>query len=173
MDACRGHDVVIACGGVGLAPLRPAIYHIIEHRAGLWPRVPAVRRADAATTCCTPTNTTPGATAGIEVEVTVDLGDADWRGHIGVVPVLFYRLRLNAAERRASDLRAGDHDAVRDLRGPGPQAAAGTDLHLDGTEHEVRAGLLRPLPARPGVRLQGRPGVHLRPDGAVPAPGGF
>ena len=29
----RGHDVVIACGGVGLAPLRPAIYDIVRNRA--------------------------------------------------------------------------------------------------------------------------------------------
>ncbi len=32
--------------------------------------------------------------AGIEVDVTVDIGEEDWHGHIGVVPVLFYRLRL-------------------------------------------------------------------------------
>jgi NAD(P)H-flavin reductase len=30
----------------------------------------------------------------LEVEVTVDIGDSDWKGHVGVVPVLFYRLRL-------------------------------------------------------------------------------
>ena len=28
-----GNDVVIACGGIGLAPLRPAIYHILNHRS--------------------------------------------------------------------------------------------------------------------------------------------
>src|SRR5262249_43150452 len=33
LEACRGQDVVIACGGIGLAPLRPAIYHLIRHRA--------------------------------------------------------------------------------------------------------------------------------------------
>src|SRR5208283_37545 len=27
-----GQDVVIAAGGLGLAPLRPAIYHLISHR---------------------------------------------------------------------------------------------------------------------------------------------
>jgi NAD(P)H-flavin reductase len=32
--------------------------------------------------------------SGLNVEVTVDIGDADWKGHVGVVPVLFYRLRL-------------------------------------------------------------------------------
>ena len=59
--------------------------------------------------------------ADIEVEVTVDIGDQDWRGNIGVVPVLFYRLRLNAAKHHDPDLRTGDHDPVRDLRGPGPE----------------------------------------------------
>jgi NAD(P)H-flavin reductase len=36
----------------------------------------------------------------IEVSVTVDLGDDRWTGQIGVVPVLFERLRLNAALTR-------------------------------------------------------------------------
>jgi NAD(P)H-flavin reductase len=35
---------------------------------------------------------------GLEVEVTVDIGDSDWKGHVGVVPVLFYRLRLQPAQ---------------------------------------------------------------------------
>jgi NAD(P)H-flavin reductase len=30
----------------------------------------------------------------------VDLGDPDWTGHIGVVPILFYRLRLNSSQTR-------------------------------------------------------------------------
>ena len=34
------------------------------------------------------------------MEVTVDLGGRDWSGHIGVVPVLFYRLRLNPSQTR-------------------------------------------------------------------------
>jgi NAD(P)H-flavin reductase len=38
--------------------------------------------------------------ADIEVNVTVDLGDGDWTGQIGVVPMLFYRLRLNALTTR-------------------------------------------------------------------------
>ena len=39
---CKAQDIVIACGGVGLAPLRPAIYDIVRNR-GLRPRLPAVR----------------------------------------------------------------------------------------------------------------------------------
>jgi NAD(P)H-flavin reductase len=97
MEACKGRDVVIACGGVGLAPLRPAIYHIIAHRPDYGrvfllygARTPGdllyVREYDA------------WCEADIEVEVTVDIGDQDWRGNMGVVPVLFYRMRLNAAK---------------------------------------------------------------------------
>ena len=36
--------------------------------------------------------------AGIEVLLTVDIGDAAWRGNIGVVPALFGRLRLAAEQ---------------------------------------------------------------------------
>ena len=32
VESCCGQDVVLACGGIGLAPLRPAIYHILSHR---------------------------------------------------------------------------------------------------------------------------------------------
>jgi NAD(P)H-flavin reductase len=32
MDAAEGGDVLIVAGGLGLAPLRPAIYHLLRHR---------------------------------------------------------------------------------------------------------------------------------------------
>ncbi len=32
----------------------------------------------------------------VDLEVTVDIGDANWTGHIGVVPLLFYQHRLQA-----------------------------------------------------------------------------
>jgi len=86
-------DVVIACGGIGLAPLRPLIYHIINNRG------------DYGTVCLLYGARSPAGLlytdeydrwrdAGIEVETTVDSGDTDWRGHIGVVPMLFDRLSL-------------------------------------------------------------------------------
>src|SRR6185437_4411257 len=31
--AAEGGDVVIVAGGIGLPPLRPAIYHVLAHRA--------------------------------------------------------------------------------------------------------------------------------------------
>jgi NAD(P)H-flavin reductase len=97
MQVCRGHDVVIACGGVGLAPLRPAIYHILNHRDD-YGRVFLLYGARTPNDLLFQDEFDTWRNGGLEVEVTVDLGDEDWRGHIGVVPILFYRLRLNAAK---------------------------------------------------------------------------
>ena len=97
--ACRGRDVVIACGGIGLAPLRPAIYDIINHRED-YGRVFLLYGARTPKDLLFASEFDAWCAADIQVEVTVDLGDPDWMGHIGVVPILFYRLRLNAAQTR-------------------------------------------------------------------------
>jgi len=91
--ACRGMDVVIACGGIGLAPLRPAIYHIVNHRADFG-RVLLLYGARTSGDLLYTREHEAWREAHVEVEITVDMGDSEWRGHIGVVPVLFYRLRL-------------------------------------------------------------------------------
>ena len=33
VDQAHGHDVILIAGGIGLAPIRPAIYHVLLHRA--------------------------------------------------------------------------------------------------------------------------------------------
>lgn len=99
MDACRGNDVVIACGGVGLAPLRPVIYRIISHREEFG-RVILLYGSRTPNDLLYADEYDRWREAEIEVEVTVDRGDQTWRGHIGVVPVLFYRLRLDPARTR-------------------------------------------------------------------------
>jgi NAD(P)H-flavin reductase len=96
MEACQGRDVVIACGGVGLAPLRPAIYQIIAHRAD-YGRVFLLYGARTPGDLLYSREYEAWREADIEVELTVDIGDQDWRGNMGVVPVLFYRMRLDAA----------------------------------------------------------------------------
>jgi NAD(P)H-flavin reductase len=94
VDRTRGSDIVIACGGIGLAPLRPAIYHILNHRAE-YGRAILLYGARSAKDLLYTSEYDAWRQHGLEVEVTVDIGDADWNGHVGVVPVLFYRLRLD------------------------------------------------------------------------------
>ncbi len=99
VDAWRGKDVVIACGGIGLAPLRPAIYHIINHRED-YGRVFLLYGARTPSDLLYTAEFDSWRDSDIQVEVTVDLGAEGWDGAIGVVPVLFYRLRLHPGTTR-------------------------------------------------------------------------
>ena len=99
VEECRKNDVVIASGGIGLAPLRPLIYHIINHRDD-YAKVYVLCGARSPQELLYTDEYDHWRAAGIDVEVTVDIGTDDWTGHIGVVPVLFYRLRLNPDSTR-------------------------------------------------------------------------
>jgi NAD(P)H-flavin reductase len=99
MADCHGCDLVIAGGGVGLAPLRPILYHVAGHRADFG-RVTLLYGARTSRDLLYADEFDDWRASGIDVEVTVDLGDDAWLGHIGVVPSLFYRLRLKAAQTR-------------------------------------------------------------------------
>jgi NAD(P)H-flavin reductase len=91
VDACDGLDVVIIAGGLGLAPLRPALYHLLAD-----PRRP--RRVTLLYGTRTPDDILfrpeldawPGHT-GTGVHVTVDRATGDWRGNVGVVTTLLRR----------------------------------------------------------------------------------
>jgi NAD(P)H-flavin reductase len=96
---CQGQDVVIACGGVGLAPLRPALYALM-HRRAAYGRIILLYGARTPADLLYTDEYEHWRAHDIEIEVTVDIGDADWRGNIGVVPVLFYRLRLHGPRTR-------------------------------------------------------------------------
>jgi len=99
MEECKGNDVVLACGGVGLAPLRPAIYSILNHRSE-YGRVILLYGARTHSDLLFADEYESWRQRGLEVELTVDVGHPDWQGNVGVVPVLFYRLRLQAAKTR-------------------------------------------------------------------------
>jgi len=108
--ACRGHDIVLACGGIGLAPLRPVIYHILQHRAD-YGRVFLLYGARTPKDLLYTEEFAAWRKADIEVEVTVDIGEAGWEGSIGVVPILFYRLRLQP--QRTSIMTCGPEIMMR------------------------------------------------------------
>ncbi|HUN46688.1 MAG TPA: FAD/NAD(P)-binding protein [Stellaceae bacterium] len=97
VEAAVGSDVVIVAGGLGLAPVRPAIYRILADR-GRYGRVALLygtrspleilfrreierwrRRLD------------------IEIDVTVDHASGDWYGNVGVVPMLIPRAGFDPA----------------------------------------------------------------------------
>jgi NAD(P)H-flavin reductase len=93
LERCRGRDIVIACGGIGLAPLRPAVYDILNCR-GDYGRVILLYGARTPSTLLYSSEYESWREKDIDVRVTVDIGDAEWTGHIGVVPPLLYQYRL-------------------------------------------------------------------------------
>jgi NAD(P)H-flavin reductase len=94
MGALEGQDVIIAAGGIGLAPLRPAIYQIM-HERGRYGKVFVVYGARTPGDLLYTNEFEAWRASDIQVQVTVDRADEHWRGQVGVVPMLFYRFRLD------------------------------------------------------------------------------
>lgn len=93
LDSCKGKDIYIAAGGIGLPPLRPVIYYIMKHR-GDYGQVVVLYGARTPLDLQFHDEYETWQDAGIEVMITVDRADEHWDGMVGVVPLLFYRLRM-------------------------------------------------------------------------------
>ena len=91
MAEAAGRDVVVIAGGLGLAPLRPALYRLLAERERYGrivllygtrsPQEILFRREIQAWR----------RRLDIDIEVTVDHAVGDWRGHVGVVTMLIPR----------------------------------------------------------------------------------
>ena len=88
----KGQDVIIATGGIGFAPLRPVIYHIINHREDFG-KVTVLYGARTPKDLLYTKEYDYWEKNGMETMITVDRADDNWNGSVGVVPMLFYRLR--------------------------------------------------------------------------------
>lgn len=96
LHAADGCDVVVVAGGIGLAPLRPAILHLLAHRQR-YGRVVVLYGARS------PQDLLYGDEIAqwrgrfdVDVQVTVDQGDRSWRGPVGVVTRLIERAAIDA-----------------------------------------------------------------------------
>ena len=94
IESFKGCDVVIAAGGIGLAPLRPVIYHIANHREDFG-KVYLLYGARTPKDLLYPDEYPAWEESDMNVMVTVDRADQDWKGQVGVVPMLFYRTRFD------------------------------------------------------------------------------
>lgn len=91
VEKAEGKDVIVLAGGIGLAPLRPVIYHIMNYRAkyGKFALLYGARspedilyRKELAEW---------RSSFGVNVSVTVDRASASWHGDVGVVTKLISR----------------------------------------------------------------------------------
>ncbi len=96
--AAEGADVVIVAGGLGLAPLRPAIYAVLANRHrygrvailfGTRNPVDMLFRAELEEW---------RRRLDVVVEITVDHADASWHGNVGVATTLIPRIAFDPRE---------------------------------------------------------------------------
>jgi NAD(P)H-flavin reductase len=92
VEQAEGKDLIIVGGGIGLAPLRPSIYHVIRHREK-YGKITILSGARSSTDLLYPDEYDEWRSYDIDVQVTVDRGDDSWQGNVGVVPMLFYSMR--------------------------------------------------------------------------------
>jgi NAD(P)H-flavin reductase len=97
MEAAEGHDVVLIPGGIGLAPLRPALYHILSHR-DRYNRVALLYGARSPQELLYRREVQRWRShLDVEVQVTVDRASGDWHGNVGVVTTLIPRAGFDPA----------------------------------------------------------------------------
>ncbi len=89
----RKGDVVIAAGGIGLAPLRSLIEHISWHRSE-YGTVSIVIGARSPSDLLYQDEYDDWRSRGMKVICTVDRDSSDWKGQIGVVTLLLERLDI-------------------------------------------------------------------------------
>ncbi len=90
-----GKDILIITGGIGLAPLRPVMYHILHHR-DRYGRVLMLygARSPADMLYAKELEKWRGR-FDMHVSVTVDHADRSWRGNVGVVTTLLPKFNLD------------------------------------------------------------------------------
>lgn len=98
MAQAEGRDVVVVAGGLGLAPLRPALYRLLGDRAryGRVALLFGARRPEDI--LFRHEVETWRGRFDIDVEVTVDHAASAWHGHVGVVTTLISRLDIDPAK---------------------------------------------------------------------------
>jgi len=95
LEVARGRDVIVVAGGIGLAPLRPIIYEVLQNREqygrlvllyGTRSPRDVLYRKELAVWARQPET---------QVLTSVDYGGLSWHGHVGVVTTLFKYARLH------------------------------------------------------------------------------
>lgn len=110
MQTMEGSDIILAAGGIGLPPLRPAIHYILRNRAKFG-KVNLLYGARTPGDLLFTSEFDEWRKADIQIQVTVDRADETWQGQVGVVPMLFYRFRIDPT--RSYALTCGPEVMIR------------------------------------------------------------
>lgn len=95
LEKFKGKDILIVAGGLGMAPARSVINQVLDDR-GLYGRVIVLYGAKTPAELLFKDELQAlGQRDDVEFHATVDRGDGDWRGNIGVVTRLFPKIAVD------------------------------------------------------------------------------
>lgn len=100
VEELAGADVVVVAGGLGLAPLRPAVHALLARR-DLFERLVLLYGARTPGDLLFLDELERWAGVGLDVQLTVDAADAHWDGPVGVVGKLVARGEFDPASAAA------------------------------------------------------------------------
>ena len=97
VEEARSADVVVVAGGIGLAPLRPAVHHVLRHRDSYGQLALLYGSRTPNDLLYTRELERWRGRFDTHVDVTVDAAEGGWRGMVGVVPKLIAAARFDPA----------------------------------------------------------------------------
>jgi len=138
LEQAEGADVVIAAGGIGLAPLRPAILRLLARRER-YGRLVLLYGGRAPDQLLYMDDLESWAGRGLEVLVTVDSAGPEWLGRVGVVTRLVSRAGLAGGDTFA--LACGPEVMMRFTVAALREAGVDTDRVFVSMERNMQCGI--------------------------------
>jgi len=170
----HGREILIVGGGCGVGPLRSLLLALVDD-LDCYARIVVRYGAKTPDSIVFRDAQMRGWDVGgkgggpLDVMLTVDSESPGWDGHVGMITTILTEDFLDrpAADGRR-DVRAAGDDAIRHPDAAAARLPTRKHLSVDGAQHELRRWPVRPLPARPLLRMQGRARVFLRRDSEQP-----
>ena len=147
LEEARGADVVVLAGGLGLAPLRPAVEGLLARRDS-YGRLLLLYGARTPGDLLYPQQLEDWRADGLDVRLTVDAGTRSWLDRVGFVSALLDDVTARLRVRGCARLRPRGDDAGHRGRASPTRCLGGAHVCLARAQHELRNRPLRPLPAR-------------------------
>jgi NAD(P)H-flavin reductase len=165
VEEAEGSDVVIAAGGLGLPPLRPAILRMLSRRER-YGRLVLLYGGRSPDQLMFGDELSAWSQQGLEVLVTVDSAGPEWLGHVGVVTRLVRWAGLNPA--RTIALTCGPEVMMRFLAAALAAEGVPDERMYVSLERNMQCGIGHCGHCQLGPVLLCRDGPVLRLDRVAP-----
>jgi NAD(P)H-flavin reductase len=133
-----GSDVLVVAGGIGLAPLRPAVLALLADRER-YGRLVLLYGGRSPEQLLYADELEEWGERGLDVAITVDSAGPEWLGHVGVVPRLVRRAEFDATSAVA--LLCGPEVMMRFAVSALAQSGVGSDRVWASMERNMQCGI--------------------------------